>query len=466
MLNPWLGLLILVALQGAWWLLVKVLTPRLDPELSRKLFHSGSGALLLLLPILIRDVTVVIIWGFLSILALVLLMVIPELRQKLAGNMYDVGRVSYGDLYFVIGVVLLYFFAQATYYTYAVPLTMLSFADAVSAVIGKRFGRHKYEAVEGRKSIEGSLAFFAVAFVATLGWTPTLPNANLLNILIIALTLGFLTMLLEAVAWRGLDNLLIPLGGYILLFTFLKMDLPELLINMVLAFGLVAFVLGWHHRTTLNDSALITGALFGYTAWTVAGELFGRHSYDLIGFLWLGIPVLLFVVYNLLFAPKMMEAHHETHNVDAIFSAVFAGGIWLYLAYYFAREDFFFPYAAGFAAVAMNMFMEQRMSASWAARKRVVSVAAASATLMVLAGLWVVSQREEGPVFNLNFAVLLFGAAVLGVAISMIIRLITEGTFNPDYHHRWRWHIRALASLTGSVVAALPLLLVRPPEVL
>ena len=31
------------------------------------------------------------------------------------------------------------------------------------------------------------------------------------------LTIGFLVMLLEGIAWRGLDNLLIPLGAFILL---------------------------------------------------------------------------------------------------------------------------------------------------------------------------------------------------------------------------------------------------------
>ncbi len=42
--------------------------------------------------------------------------------------------------------------------------------DAAAALVGKRFGRHYIEGklVEGRKSLEGTLAMFAVSFLSVL----------------------------------------------------------------------------------------------------------------------------------------------------------------------------------------------------------------------------------------------------------------------------------------------------------
>jgi hypothetical protein len=62
-------------------------------------------------------------------------------------------------------------------------------------------------------------------------------------------------MLLEAVSWGGLDNLFIPLGGFVLLKTYLPMDVPHLAACLAVTVILVALVLFWRRRMTLSDSA-------------------------------------------------------------------------------------------------------------------------------------------------------------------------------------------------------------------
>lgn len=458
MMNPWLALALLFAANGLWVLLTRALSSRMAPELSRKLFHAGSGVILLSLPWLFEEPWPVLIWAGVSLAAMVVLLLVPGLKQRLAGNVYEVDRVSYGDFYFIIGVAALFFLAHEVPYTYFVPLTMLAFADATSAVIGKRFGRHKYEATDGRKSIEGSAAFFIVAFIATLIWLPTHPGLELWQGVLIGLILGFVVMLLEAIAWRGLDNLLIPLGGFLLLVTYLEMSTLELGIHLVVAGLLVSFVFGWRRRTTLNDAALIAGALFGYIAWTVPGKLFGSAIYSPVAWAWMAMPIATFLAYNLLFAPRLVEQDHEVHNVEAVFSAVFAGAVWLYLAFYYADPRFVYPFAVSFAAVVLNMWMEQRMVQRKRTRRREISYSVAIGLGMVgIAVALVLQLRTPGTEAGL-LALLLVGLAVLGILLAMILRLLAEGLLAVVLAQDWRWHVRGLASLAGSLLAALALL--------
>jgi phytol kinase len=459
--NPWLGLPLLLLGNLLWLLIVRWLGwLGVDSESTRKIFHAGNGTLLLTMPLLFgQDILPAIAWGAISAGLMLVLLLSPGLRSRLAGNVYDVRRISYGDIYFVFGVVLLFFFSAPTYYTYAVPLTMLSYADAVSALVGKRFGRHKYEATEGRKSIEGSLAFFAVAFIAALAWAPVLPNANPLQVTLIAMILGMVVMLLEAISWRGLDNLLIPLGGFILLRTYLMLELPRLVINLAVITLLVVFGLTWRRRTTLSDSALITGALFGYLAWTVAGTLW-RSPYGSMALAWLICPLLLFIVYNMLFAPLLIEEHHERHSVDAVFGAVFAGALWLYLAFYFNRADFIIPYAASFACVAYSMFYEQKsthdnvpaLALPGVLVAAAAMLASACGALLLLDTTWI----DGAPWLSIALC------AAAGLVVSRLLRNSADRLLQPEQRLHWRWHVRGIAALLGSAVAALPLLQLHP----
>jgi phytol kinase len=261
-------------------------------------------------------------------------------------------------------------------------------------------------------------------------------------------------MLLEAISWRGLDNLLIPLGGFILLRTYLMMQLPLLVLNLAVVTLLVAFVLVWRRRTTLSHSALITGALFGYMVWTVAGALWDKSGVGVIGLAWLAPPLLVFLLFNLLIAPSLLEEHHDRHNVDAVFGAVFAGALWTYLAFYFNRGDFIWPYCVSFACVALNMYFERRLLHSLSRRGAVP--AAACALLMLVIGFGVLALLNPEQIAGSFFQLVISGLG--GIAVALALRLAAEGMLQDERIARWRWHVRAVTALAGSLVAALPLL--------
>lgn len=89
------------------------------------------------------------------------------------------------------------------------------FGDAAAALIGKRFGRHALTGghIEGRKSVEGSLAMFAVSFICVgviLALRGGLPLYG--YILIPALT-AIGVSVVELFSLHGMDTITCPLAA-------------------------------------------------------------------------------------------------------------------------------------------------------------------------------------------------------------------------------------------------------------
>jgi len=91
--------------------------------------------------------------------------------------------------------------------------------DAAAALVGKRFGRHHIEGklVEGRKSLEGTVAMFVVSFIAviivllmhfSLKWYSYIPTA--------ALTAA-VCALVELYTRGGMDTITCPLAAAVIL---------------------------------------------------------------------------------------------------------------------------------------------------------------------------------------------------------------------------------------------------------
>jgi phytol kinase len=327
----------------------------LHPELARKLSHLGFGLITLTFPWLFHSVWPVIVVSALAIVTLLALRYVPALRSTVGEAVHGVDRSSFGDLYFPIAVTGLFVLAKGSWVLYTLPLLTLTLADAVAALIGVSYGRMKYDGAEGRKSIEGSLAFFLVAFLAIhlplLLLTPTGRAESLL----IGLTFGVLVMLLEAVAWRGLDNLFIPFGGFLLLRVFLGLDAGELLVRLLVTGAMLLVVLVLRRRRTLTDSAALAGALVGFVAWSVGG------------WQWVVPPFVLMALYTIVW-PRNHQVRERPHDMVAVFSVTSTGLLWLLLSIVFGRPAFYYPYTLAFAAnlcfIGITWFRDYRRGAS------------------------------------------------------------------------------------------------------
>ena len=245
--NPLAGIVLTLLLFGGLMIVLKVYREKCapHPELLRKLLHIGMGLVTLSFPWLFaRPWPVFVLAGVAA--ALLLAIKAPGPLRKLMGGVVDgVERQGYGDIYFPIAVALLFQLARGDKLLYCVPILLLTLGDAIAALVGVRYGSIKYTTGEGNKSAQGSLAFFIVGFFCTLAPLLLFTQTGRAQTLLISLIIGLLAMLLEAVAWSGLDNLFLPLGGFLLLKTHIGMSLSTLVTHFLVTLALFVFVVMW-----------------------------------------------------------------------------------------------------------------------------------------------------------------------------------------------------------------------------
>lgn len=345
-MNPWLGMALVVGalagLMSALRLYQKTCAP--SPEWVRKLLHMGMGLVVLSFPWLFdRSWPVVVLAGVTS-LGLLAVRVVKGLRDRVGDVIGGVARESLGEIYFPIAVATLFVLTlheeqpfERRALLYCIPILVLALADALAALVGVRFGRLRYATVEGHKSTEGSFAFFTVAFGSTYVPLICCDATDQARVFLIGLLLGFLAMMFEAIAWRGLDNLVLPLVSFLLLKSYLSLDMAHLVGRLAITSSLVAIAFIYRSRTTLAGSALLGAVLVGYVSWALGGW----H--------WLLAPLVFFITYTLLPSGRKKPCQ-QTHTVHAVLCVSTASLIWLFFAQTLHSPELIYPYTLAFAA--------------------------------------------------------------------------------------------------------------------
>lgn len=323
------GLIILLRVYQQWY------SPH--PEWVRKLLHVGMGLVTLSFPWLFESPLPAIGLAVGAIAFLCSIKFIPFFHARLGSVTDGVGRSSWGEVYFPLSVALIFTLSQGNLVYYLIPMLLLTLGDAVAALIGVSYGLHTYSTSEGRKSAEGSIAFFTVAFLSTHVPLLLLTDTGRAESLLIGVILGLQVMVLEAIAWEGLDNLFIPVGGFVMLHLFLPMDVPDLVFRLILTLIVGTLTLSWRHQTTLNDSAVLGSAWLGYLAWILAD------------WRWFLPPVILFLAYCL-FCPWTRQYQERRHDMRAVLSIGSTGILWLLLNKITGEPLYFYAYTLAFAA--------------------------------------------------------------------------------------------------------------------
>lgn len=340
----WLGIVLVLAVLGAILGGLRIAQAQydLDAETARKGVHVMMGGVTLTFPWLFDATWPVVVLGGCAIAAFLPLRAVPVLREHVGSVLHSVGRHSYGEIYYAAAVVLLFVLSGGDPVLYGVPILLLGLADPVAALVGLRYGQSLYRTSEGVKSGEGSASFFLVAFFCVHIPVLLATNTGRLESLLIAVIAGLLLMLLEAIAWRGLDNLFVPIGGYALLSTHLQMEAVELGARLVVIAALFALASIWHRETTLDRSATFAAALVGVVAWLIGG------------WTWLLAPAALYFGYTLLWpssarvegTDKGPPTLHTVHNVLSVASV---GLGWLFLSVAGHEVSLVYPYTLAYA---------------------------------------------------------------------------------------------------------------------
>lgn len=207
----WVALIILVA-----WLVSRFTNS--EPEVIRKIVHIGTGNVILLAWWL--DIP-----PFLGIAAAIFasLVTLFSYFVPILPGINSVGRQSLGTFFYAVSIGVLvaaFWYLQQPQYA-ALGILTMAWGDGLAALIGKRFGQHKYQIFGANKSWEGSLTMTLISsLVAILILLGT--QGNNWEILLISIFVGIFSTVLEAISFLGIDNLTVPIGSAFLAYTLVQ----------------------------------------------------------------------------------------------------------------------------------------------------------------------------------------------------------------------------------------------------
>jgi phytol kinase len=337
MISDWVGIGGVTVILGLMIAGLKRLTLRyqLHPELARKLLHVGMGMVILTFPWVFSSPWPVLVLVALAVLAMTGMRLVKSLREGVGSVLMGVNRISWGEVYYPLAVGILFWWTQGDPLLFSIPILILSLADAVAALVGVRYGQLTYSTCDSCKSVEGSVGFLIVAFLSVHVPLLLFTQVGRVETLLVALVIALLVMLFEGVAWRGLDNLFIPLGSHLLLSLYLDETVEALIRRLLATVVLVVFALVWRGRSRLDDGALLGVALFGYLAWMLGG------------WPWLITPLSLFLLHLWFWPRSVLQGPVDT--IPLVLATVITGVFWLVMYRWSHDPLLVFPYSLSFA---------------------------------------------------------------------------------------------------------------------
>jgi phytol kinase len=256
--NPYISVSLVLTLTSGLMGTIRVFQKQCapHPEWCRKLMHIGSGIVALSIPWLFQSTRPVLLLCAISLVGLLAMKHLKYLKRNIGRVVAEVKRESSGDIYFPLTIAILFFLAKGDPLFYCIPIMILTFADAAAALVGIFYGVLHFETPDGMKTIEGSLAFFVVAFFCAYLPMRLCTDFGSNEILLMAFLLAFLLMIVEAaVGWKGLDNLLIPVIGFFVLKGLIDCTLAELISQTAITLSLSISLMLLRFRIRFNSHA-------------------------------------------------------------------------------------------------------------------------------------------------------------------------------------------------------------------
>ncbi len=239
------------------------------PEWTRKLVHLGGGLGCLFFPYLISSP-----WTVLAMAVGLASLFMAGGRTGQLKSLHRVQRQSFGSEYYPLAIFMVFVLADGEPWLYLSSVLVLIVADAFAALIGSRYGTFRFEIEDESKSLEGSLVFLVIAFLAI--HLPLLLLTDLPRPVCVmaALFVAMLVTGFEAISLRGADNLFIPLSVCVILGKMTSKPLAEIvyqtlsLVGICLGVGLVT----WRQRS-FNVGGTLAMVLFLCGAWSLGSRL-------------------------------------------------------------------------------------------------------------------------------------------------------------------------------------------------
>lgn len=188
----------------------------IEAENTRKIVHAGTGIITMLFPVFFQSQ-----WPVLFLCASFALILLLSLRFHFLPSVNAIDRASYGSLLYPLSVYIC--FLAYTYFHnilfFYLPVLTMAICDPIAALAGKRWPWKKLKIKSGTKTITGSLAFFISSFILSIVlfyfFSPDIFKQK--NLFLIATLIALPAAVTEAVSFKGIDNITIPVCVVIVL---------------------------------------------------------------------------------------------------------------------------------------------------------------------------------------------------------------------------------------------------------
>jgi phytol kinase len=200
--TAWIGFVLSLA-----WVVSRTVTK--DTEILRKIVHIGTGNVILLAWWLdtpaILGITASILAGAITLLSY---------RFPILPSINSVGRKSLGTFFYAVSIGILvgwFWYLNQPYYA-ALGILIMAWGDGSAALVGQRFGKHKYIVFGGQKSWEGSLSMTFVSYIISSLILYSV-QGNIWQTWVVSLLVAVFATFLEAFSFLGIDNITVPIGS-------------------------------------------------------------------------------------------------------------------------------------------------------------------------------------------------------------------------------------------------------------
>lgn len=176
----------------------------LGKETSRKIPHLMTG------------IVIAVVAAFVDLGVIQLLLVLDTIailvvyRLNLFPSARAVDRLSWGELFFPLGLIVAASISPNKW-VFMCSVLVLGIADALAALVGIKYGKHKYKIFGHTKSYEGSAIFLLSSFLI-IGSIVFIAPAGLENSWWPVVWISFAATVIEGVTPWGTDNFLIPVA--------------------------------------------------------------------------------------------------------------------------------------------------------------------------------------------------------------------------------------------------------------
>jgi phytol kinase len=408
---------------------------QIEPELVRKMFHVGGGLVGLSLPWLFDSMVPVLVLAVLITCVFVALRRVAALRSGVGQVLHAVERETIGEFCYIASLLVLFWLARGDKLLFSIPLLILALADTFAALIGEQYGQLKLRQLGAGKSYEGIAAFFLIAFFCIHVPVLLSDRTGRLESLLVACDIALIVMMAEAVAWRGLDNLIVPLFSYMLLKTGLGNDAAQLASDIAFFLTLALFMRFWRQHTPLADDALFGATLVGYVIWSVGG------------WLWAMPPLTLLALYAITVHATPRE-NWRMHRFPVVLAYVASSSFWLLLYAQSREPSLLLPFATCYGAdLAILGLMRLMARMPGIGVREAVSIATARGMLVVAPAV----VLQSG--FTLRTAIDLAGCLVaVYAATAVFARLQPDLGQEPFDASRWMRQVVIVAATSSIAI--------------